>query len=696
MLPSDEVPGAPAVVLLSHETWELQFGRDREVVGHTVRLGSEPATVIGVMPKGFGWPRGLRLWTALQVDPLAYPRGQGPALQVVGKLAPGTSLTQAQAELATVGARTAADHPETNAHLVPRAQRYGALDVGVGELMITAFRSMASLALLGLIVLVCGNVALLLFARTAARHGEIVVRSALGASRRRIVSQLFAEALVLALVSGVVGLGLGSVGYGWMISLFESLAPEAVGYWFDARLSPSTIVYALTFTLIAAVISGVVPGLKATGQGLHRNLQRAGSAGPGLEFGRLWSGIIIAQIAVTVAFVPIVGLVGHAAWELGTRSFGMPADEYLIAELGYPSSSDVIYNFGPAIRRPGYSPEFAEAHGEVKRRLMDEPEVASVTVAEQVPGAPEAPARVRVEGPSAPLKSPRGHYARSVSVDTDFFEAMHLSVVSGRQFEAGDNVPGQRVAIVDEVFVRQILEDRNAIGRRFRFNDGFEQAEDRGDDEAFEIIGVVSSFPSRESRLEETAPYLYLPLGSTETYPVRLAMRIGPDPTGYAQRLRQIVTEVDPELILTEMRSMEDADWATRQSFTTWFWILLAMGAMGMTLAMAGLYSIVSFTVSKRTREIGVRVALGADRVRVVWPIVERASKQIGTGALLGTLLFWGLITGSELRFLPGLRQLSGFLAYLVGITIVCGLACAVPTKRALSIEPTEALRADG
>jgi putative ABC transport system permease protein len=649
-----------------------------------------------VMPAGFGWPRDYRLWTALQADPLAHPRGEGPGLQVVGKLAPGASLSEARAELATIGARTAAAYPEPNARLEPRAQRHGAMDLGVGELMLAAFRSLSSLAFLGLIVLVCGNVALLLFARTAARQSEIVVRGALGASRGRIVAQLFVEALVLGLLSGLAGLVVASVGYAWVLGLFDDLAPGLVGYWIDARLDPGTIAYALVFTLIAATVAGVVPALKATGRGFHARLQRVGTSGPGLEFGRLWTAIIVGQIAVTVAFVPIIGLVGEAAWEMRARPFGLPAQEYLVAELRSSRSTGSFHELGPAIRRVGYSVDFESAHAEVKSRLEREPGVSAVTVVEQVPGAPEHPARVLMEGPSAPLATSTGHSTRTVSVDLDVFDAMGVPLLAGRSFTASDDAPDARVAIVDEVFVRQVLEGRNAVGRRFQFNDSYRSFESTLDGERFEIVGVVRRVLQKEGPFEESAPYLYLPLGSTRTYPVRLAVRVGPDPTAFAARLRQIVTEVDPDLVLTEVRSLEDADWATRRSFETWFWVLLAMGGMGITLAMAGLYSIVSFTVSRRTREIGVRVALGADRLRVVSPILRRAMQQIGIGSAVGATIFWSLIMGSELRFMPGPGQILSFAIYLLGIAVVCGTACIVPARRAMAIEPTEALRAEG
>lgn len=695
ILASDERPDAPPVVLLSYDVWQSRFAASLDVEGETVRLGSETATVVGVMPDGFGWPRNYRIWSALRVDPLAHEWGEGPGIQVVGKLAPRISLSEAQAELSTVGARLATEHPDARANVEPRVERYGSLELGIGELMLTLFRSMTSLAFLGLIVLVCGNVALLLFARTAARHSEIVVRGALGASRARIVTQLFTEALVLGLASGVVGLVAASLGYRWVLGLVQRLGPDLIGYWIDGRLDVGSIGYALLFTIIAAAIAGVVPALKATGKGFQARLQRLGTSGPGLEFGRLWSAIIVAQIAATVAFLPIIGVVGKEAWKLQAQPFGMPAEEYLMAELGYPQASGNINDFGPAIQRPGYSADFVAAYSEVKRRLDAEVDVAGVTVAEQVPGAPEQPARILVDGPSAPFGS-GGHYTRTVATDSDFFPVLGVPVLAGRNFATADHAGRERVAIVDDVFVRRILENRSPIGRTFHFHSPFRSGDDHAEEPTYEIIGVVGRVPRREGSLDEAAPYVYLPLGATETYPVRMALRVGADPTDFAPRLRQIVAEVDPELILSQVRALEDSDWAMRQSFVAWFWVLLAMGGAGMTLSLAGLYSIVSFTVSRRTREIGVRLALGGDAVRVVWPVLRRALRQIAVGSAIGGVLFATMIMASELRFMPEPGQVVAFLTYLVGIALVCGLACAVPVRRALAIEPTEALRAEG
>jgi hypothetical protein len=220
---TDEVPGAPNVVLIAYDVWQGQFGSDPDVVGKTVRLASEQATIIGVMPEGFGWPQAHKLWTPLRLNALDYQRGQSPASQVVGKLARGTSLREARAEVAAIGRRTAADYPTSHGRLQAEIQRYGTLRVTLSGLVVATFFSLNVIAFLGLILLVCGNVALLLFARTAARQSELVVRSALGASRGRIVTQLFAEALVLGGASAIIGLLGAEIGMRWVSGIVSRL-----------------------------------------------------------------------------------------------------------------------------------------------------------------------------------------------------------------------------------------------------------------------------------------------------------------------------------------------------------------------------------------------------------------------------------------------------------------------------------------
>ncbi|HEU0079237.1 MAG TPA: ABC transporter permease, partial [Longimicrobiaceae bacterium] len=299
LVPADERPGAPPVVVLGHEVWRKRFAGDPGVVGRSVQLGEVYATVVGVMPEGFGFPVSHEMWTPLRPDALAPAPREGPGVTVFGRLAPGATLEGAQAELAAFGRRAAAATPETHRHLQPHVTPYtsyfpqNSSDL-LALLSINVFVVM-------LLVLICSNVALLVFARAASREGELVVRSALGASRGRLVAQLFAEALVLGAVAAAVGLGAADFALRqWGVEFLE-INYGPLPFWFDVRLSPTAVLYAGGLTLLGAAIAGVVPARKIT-RGLGTRLKQGTAGGGGVRFGGVWTAVIVTQVAFTVAF----------------------------------------------------------------------------------------------------------------------------------------------------------------------------------------------------------------------------------------------------------------------------------------------------------------------------------------------------------------------------------------------------------
>ncbi len=691
---ADERPSAPAVAVIGHDVWQRRFGGDSNVVGSVVKLGRTPTTVVGVMPEGFGFPIAQSLWVPLQLNPVDHPRGGGPGLRLFGRLAPGTSLAEAQAELTTWGQRAAADFPATHQHLRPRVMPYAqsvALVEG-SELFMT--RASYGFFVL-LVVLICGNVALLMFARAATREGELVIRNALGASRSRIVAQLFAEALVLLGIAAAVGLAAAGLGVRLLVNAIETSSGQRLPFWFHADLSPWTVLYAVGLTVLGAAIAGVLPGLKAT-RGLQARLRQAAAGAGGLRFGGIWTAVIVAQIAVTLAF-PVVAFGVHSGVR-GARTMvaDFPAAEFLSARIALDREpvAGADTSFAAFIAR-----RQATAR-ELERRLHAEPGVVGVTFAERLPRMHHLPHWIEVDSGGAAPQDPRfpgGYRTSSSAVDADYFDVLGAPVRAGRAFHAGDLAPDSRVVLVNESFVRLVLGGRNPIGRHLRYswrNDESGPLSDGAEPGAWhEIVGVVPDLGMSAAEDPKVAGF-YHPLAADVVVPLHVAVRVrGGDAAAFAPRLRAVAAAVDPTLRVDAVARMDTLSNPGIEFAMFWVRLLAVVSAVAMLLSMAGIYAVMSFTVARRTREIGIRVALGASRRRVVGAIFARPLAQVALGVAAGGVLTVMLSGGVE-EATPG--TLAGALAYTVLMAGVCLLACVVPTRRALRVQPTEAMRADG
>ena len=698
LVDADEQPSAPPVIVIGYDTWQTRFNGDSAAVGRTVRLGDTRSTIVGVMPKGFGFPIAYNFWVPLRVDAAHYAPRTGPELRVFGRLARGVTLAEAQAELSTVGLRAAADAPATHRHLQPRVMSYARsimfvpMEGTIGLLAVNVFLVM-------LLVLVFGNVALLVFARAATRDSEIVVRTALGASRARIIMQLFAEALVLGGVGAAVGLVAANFGLEWAFDILASTEGTRAPFWMSASLGPATVLYAVVLTLVGSVIAGVMPALKVT-HSVEGRLRQIAAGGGGLRFGGVWTAVIVTQVAVTVAFPVTAFFTRRDAVQIRSLDLGYPAREYLSTRLALdvePSPSS------PNDASRARAARFQSTYSELARRLALEPAVDGVTFANLVPGMDHPQRRIEVDGGVLSTDSAQAISVSSALVDVKYFDVMGAPIVSGRAFTAGDLGPDRRVVIVNRTFVRQVLGDRNPIGRRVRYVD----AEDsdtpasavRQPGPWLEIVGVTKDLAMTDgSDPHESGAGLYRPAvpGTGEQTYLLVHLRGGPgaDASAFSRTLRILAAAVDPTLRLQALMSADRVQQANLESIGFWLRLLVGVSAMALLLSLAGIYAVMAFTVSRRTREIGIRLALGAGRRRVITAVLSRPITQVGAGVVAGgglvallSVLIIGALSAKEIGLVVG------YAALMMG---VCLLACVVPTRRAMRVEPTEALRSDG
>jgi predicted permease len=680
LIDADEDPRAPAVLAIGERVWRARFGGDPDVVGRIVTLDGEPRTVVGVMPESFGFPLHHEAWIPFPLNVAGYRPLEGPAVGAFGRLADGRTIEQARAELSVAAARTRRDSPGTHEHLDARVVPYAESWDEPDALLLAWFGNSFMLAFL---LLVYANVALLMFARAATRESELVVRSALGASRRRIVVQLFTEALVLGALGAVIGIATARFGMAWGFDFLRDNR-VALPFWFHEGLSPLTLLYAVGLTLLAAAVAGVMPALKVT-RGIGTQLRAATAGGGGLRFGRGWTVVIVAQVAFTAAFFPL--LIGMGVHAHGVRAveLGVRADEYLAAELLFSAPP-------PDGAEPARSAEAVAL--ELKRRVAAQPGVRAVTFAQHLPGTPHPAPAIEVEGVPTLTAAGTRLRAQRGTVGVDYFDAMDVPVRSGRNFRPDDVEFDAPVVIVNESFVRDVLGGRNAVGRRLRYfgmADGVEQP-----GPWHEIVGVVPDVAMDFDADLHEARGIYEPLSLQGKAGIRMAVHLDRDPVAFGPRLRALAAATDPALRLENVRPLDAVVRSYLDAVTTGLRIMLAAGAVALMLSLAGIFSIMSFTVARRTREIGIRVALGSGPVRIVTTMLSRALAQVAVGIVTGLALFLsvmsGSLAGSALRWWD---NVAFVVAYALLLACVCLLACVVPARRALAVQPTEALNAD-
>lgn len=688
---ADERPGATSVVVIGHDIWTGRFGGDPDIVGTDVRLGSTPTTVVGVMPEGFGFPVAHDLWMPFGSDFGAYEPLAGPRVGVLGRLAPAASLADARSELAVLSRRLRTTSPATHEHLqpqvVPLAQAFLGLPPGMSWGLLSAIGLTSNLPLILFLILVCGNVALLLFARATSRKSELVVRSALGASRRRIVIQLFVEALVLATGAAVVALMATRYGLRWALWIVQSemFDGEPLPFWIDASLSLQTVAYTGLLTVFAALVAGAWPGLRVTrslGDGLKRGAPGAG----GFRFGGVWTVVIASQIVVTMLF-PVVTMAVRSEGSV-ELDYDAPfrAEQYMVARVRADEPGTSI-GAGLSATTTG------SVAARVRERLLAEPGVAAVTLAERLPMTYHPWHQIEIDGPSARPRDERGHRVGSARVTPDFFDVLDADIVAGRGFRSGDLEEDARAVIVDDAFVDRVLGGRNAVGVEIRYLANESYRDPSQDPQPWlQIVGVVEELGARSFY---GPGGVYHPVRPDALSSAHLIVHLPSGAAGFASRVRAVATAVDPTLRLHEVQSLVQATREPRDFYAFWTTILLAVCGFALLLSLGGIYAVMSYTVAQRTREIGIRVALGSSRARVVWAVFRRPLRQVALGLVSGFVLLAVMVTALS-EGIALVRFGAVLIGYCLLMTAICLAACATPTLRALRIEPGEALRVDG
>ena len=678
LTPDDEGEAAPPVAVIGHDVWRSRFDQDRSVIGQQVRFGNTQFTIVGVMPDGFEFPVNHQYWIPLRANPAAIPRGAGPELFVFGRLAPGATRASAQVELSAIGQRTAASFPQTNATLKPQVLGY---TMPINDIQDLSVRSwvMAQLTISLVLVVVAFNVAILIYARTATRRAEIALRTALGASRGRVVSQLFMEALVLTVVPALLGLALGQ----YALELGNRLqALDMYGstpFWWDHRVQTSTMVYVLGLVVVTAAIAGILPALHATRRRGGADLRQLGGS-TGLRLGRMWSALIVVQVAFAVAFLPAAIKVGLNEIRSALTQPNYPAEEFVGAAVATESGS------GP----------FGNRLLELRRRLQAQPEVAGVTFTASLPQRGRT-VRVEVEGiPLAAVTATESGIATTLGIDTDYLDVHGLRLVAGRPFNALDATSSDAPVIVDHTFAQRFLNGKSVVGRRMRYASSPPNGQPSP---WYEIVGVAEQLDWNPIDPGAVRPTVLYPVAPERLTGVGLTVRLRGSAAsrmqeGFPRKAHQILAAIDPALRMGEIQARVQAD--TEGALAVRL-VALALSLVLLTVLLfsaAGVYSLMSFTVSQRRREIGIRAALGASSMSVLRSVFSRVAAQVGLGVVLGVFGAMAIAPAIEDVVLAG--RLAIVTPAIALIMVLVGVVAAYgPARRSLRIQVTEALRAE-
>jgi putative ABC transport system permease protein len=673
--PADEAPGAASVVMLNHRFWEIRFGGRRDVVGTSVLVNKAPATIIGVMPEGFSFPTQYDVWMPYMRGPEVNQRAP-EAYMAVGRLRDGANLQEARAELEAINRRLETAYPATNRGVVPTVHNYSQYNIGPDAPVIYGSLWVAAWFVL---LIACANLANLTVARTVGRWSDFSTRIALGAGRGRMMRQIFVESLTLTSAAGALGWWITKWGVrAWAVetaSIYQIL---------DYTLDSGTLAYLVAISFAAAILFSLAPMGKVLQMGVNSALKSdARGATQDLRGKHLAAVLIAGQMALAIVLLSGAGVLVRSVMNIVSANTGVRDPEnVLVGLLSLPSEK-----YPSPAASLGYIDRF-----EAKVRAIPGIEVESV--ASNIPVNSGNQRTFEIDGrPNAPE---RGDAVQFLSVGSDYFRVVQASAIAGREFNGGDRTATLPVAIVNQSFAAKYWPREQPLGKRLRYIDRKKPAE------WLTVVGVVPNIMQGDATRRQFKPLVYLPFRQAPTVlGVNFLLRTGVPPERVAQDVRAEIERLDPDVILRKFKTLKasfgfDPDRMDRAHSEIGKYAAVApiFAVMALLLAAVGLYAVIAHSVSQRTKEIGVRQAIGATADQVRTMILREGMLPVAIGLIVGL--------GSSLPVNRVLQsQLVGVTPYDVAtmtaapviLIVVAFLACWIPARQAMRTDPAIALR---
>ena len=671
-LPEEEQPGKDHEVILTNGLWERRYGSDRNVVGKSIQIDRESYTVVGVMGKDFKYPFSVELWMPLAMDAKEKAIRKSHYLFTLGQLKPGASVSQARAELVAINSRLSTEYPQTNkgwgVRVLPFRQAVS------GDL--TRQYTLLLMGAVGFVLLIaCANIANLQLARAANRQKEIALRSAMGATRWRVIRQLLTESILMALAGGAAGLMVAQ----WAIDLILSnMPPDVAQYvagWQEIRLDSRAFLFTLAIAIVAGILSGLAPALQSSKTDINEALKEGGhgsSAGRKRHFVR--NVLVVAEISMSVIL-----LVGAGLLVKGFRA---------LINVNQNFEPNSLLTFRTSLPAAKYtSPQKISAfYDETLRQLQSLPGVKSASLVTSVPYSNSYSSDTfSIEGRMFPVgEIPT---ATSETVSSNYLQTMHIPLLRGREFQESDNADSPHVAIISQVLAQRYWPTENPLGKRIKFG-----SEDSKNSWA-EIVGVSGEVKYNwiSSGQEPTIylPYLQHPVGYSQ-----FALRMSGDPNSFTSAVRSRIANVDPEQPISEVKPLNQVIHESVVGIAYVAVMMAVLGVIALLLSAVGVFGVMAYSVTERTREFGIRVAFGAQQKDVLRIVFHRGMILTGIGMAIGlpislamsqlmASLLYGVSASDPIIF-------SGVTILLAGIAL---LACYIPARRAMQVDPMIALR---
>ncbi len=668
---ADDRPGAESKVVISHAMWQNRYGSDPKILGKPIRLNGQITTIIGVMPEGFRFPTGQDLWAPL-IPTEALEKRSTRDLTLYGVLREGVSFEAAGADFAVIAKQLADSYPDSNKDIGARVLTFHQAFNG-GEIRVIFLLMLGAVGCVLLIA--CANVANMMLSRSLARRRELTVRAALGASRWQLIRQLLVESVLLSVLGGVVGLGLARVG----VHYFDLATAPRRPYWIGFEMDWVAFGYFAAVSIMSGLVVGLMPALRSSRIDLADGLREGtrGVGGPGT--GRVAGVLVALQFALTVILLSAAGLLGRSFFEAQALNPFVPEREIFTARVNLPE---------------GTGQPYAERDARVRfydgllRQMAAIPEVSEVAISSNVPGGGSPGGQVEIEGQALPADKKLAPRAAFVVASPGYLSLIQLAIQSGRGFDALDGEPGREVAIASADFANRHWPGQQALGKRFRYVDRPEPGP------WIRIVGITGNMVQNQQRTDDQA-LLYIPYRQMGWGGMALLLRTRSGAAANLARPAQtVVQSLDQDLPLFEMSTLNDTLSQQRWFLPVFGTVFGSFALIGLLIAAVGIYAVGAHAAARRTREIGIRMALGATANDILSSMLTGGVLSLGSGLILGlagAVATAGFLEGILVKVSP--RDPLVFIA-VGGLLMMTGLcACWLPARRAARMDPMAALR---